>query len=248
MTVLVAIPYYRCADLIEEAVRSVLAQTYRDLVCIVGGDGEAPPVHLRDGRLVVVPFPTNRGAPFTQQAMLHGSPFAWYAPHGADDWTEPDYLERLMALDSPANGTDTLWIHRGKRPPYVYHSQSYAEFGVYSTALLRSVGGYGIDRRCGQDTLLYQQLLPNVQPVVFSSEPRYHKRMRHDSLTHSPRTGHGSAYRREVVAHNRRVAAHCDRLGYRDLARIRTYRASLAGRAFLAELEDRVALVAAALT
>ena len=178
MTVLVAIPYWRCADYIDAAVDAVLAQTYRDLVCLVAGDGEVPPVVRMDDRLAVVAFPTNLGAPATQQAMLLGSPFGWYAAHGADDWADPEYLERLMALGTPANGSRALWHEYPDRTVLVTGDTAHVEFGVFDTDLLRSLGGYGVDRRCGQDTLLYEDILPAFAPVAWCDEPAYHKRIR----------------------------------------------------------------------
>ena len=71
MTTLLAIPYWTtAAPYIDEAVASALAQTERDLVVMVAGDGVVPPLTVRDPRLVVVGLPTNEGAPATQQAML----------------------------------------------------------------------------------------------------------------------------------------------------------------------------------
>ena len=114
MTVLVAIPYWTtAAPYIDEAVASALAQTERDLVVMVAGDGVEPPVTVRDPRLVVVSFPTNEGAPATQQAMLLASPFEWYAPMGADDRLDPDYLEGLLAGSGKARSS---WVRlRGWR-------------------------------------------------------------------------------------------------------------------------------------
>ena len=248
MTVLVAIPYFRCEPYIDEAVGHVLAQTYTDLVCLVAGDGEVPVTKHRDDRLVLCAWHVNRGAPFTQQAMLLGSPFAWYAPHGADDWADPEYLERLMLRGAPAVGSRSLWFHyddgttvrRDNDPAYV-------EFGVFSRDLLRSVGGYGVDRVCGQDTLLFEQLVPHLVPMAWSDEPGYHKRMRDGSLTHNPDTGFGSAYRQEVVWHNAEVAAMCARIGFDDVATIRTYRETLVPIGLRDELQDRADDVARAL-
>lgn len=232
MTVLVAIPFYGCADYIEQAVRHVLAQTYRDLVCLVAGDGEMPPLTITDDRLAVVTFPDNRGAPFTQQAMLMGSPFEWYAPHGADDWTDPDYLSNLMAIDGPAKASGAVWWHYPE-PVLRHGDHAMVEFGVFDTDLLRSVGGYGADRRCGQDTLLFEDILPHFAPIKWNTIPGYHKRIREGSLTHDPATGFGSPYRAEVVEHNRAVAEQCAGYGW-DAERIRAFRAGL--------VEDRDAL------
>ena len=250
MTVLVAIPYYRDPEYIADAVTSVLRQTYQDLVCLVACDGEMPdaakgqPFEAGD-RLRVVWFPDNRGAPFTQQAMLYGSHHEWYAPMGADDWLDPEYIERLLSLGTSANASGEIW-HNDYEQSLV-HDRAHTEFGVFNADLLRSVGGYGIDRRCGQDTLLFEDILPHVSPIAYLDEPHYHKRLHAGSLTASPETGYGSPYRTEVVAHNRDVATRCAYpLGW-DPVMVRNYRASLVSPEDRAVLAERVELVKAAL-
>lgn len=251
MTTLVAIPYWRtAADYISEAVASVLAQTSRDLVCLVAGDGELPSLAHRDPRLVVVGFPSNEGAPATQQAMLLASPFRWYAPMGADDWIEPDYLEGLLALGGRANASWRLWHFDMEREWPVADSvgnPAHTEFGVFDTELLRSVGGYGASRRCGQDTLLYLQLLPYVTEIDRTYAPRYHKRIHDASLTHAPETTFGTPLRNEVFAHNAEVAETIVRWGFDDLAKIRAFREWLLGPRLREVMAERVAIVRAAL-
>jgi len=247
MTVLVAIPYFSAREYVKDAVDSVARQTYKDIVILIAGDGEEPPPrswpYLPDN-LRVVTFPDNRGAPFTQQAMLYGSHHEWYAPMGADDWLDPEYIERLLSLGTPANASGEIW-HNDYEQSLV-HDRAHTEFGVFNADLLRSVGGYGIDRRCGQDTLLFEDILPHVSPIAYLDEPRYHKRLHAGSLTASPETGYGSAYRTEVVAHNRDVATHCYPLGW-DPVMVRNYRASLVSPEDRAVLAERVELVKAAL-
>ena len=232
MTVLVAIPYWTtAAPYIDEAVASALAQTERDLVVMVAGDGVEPPVTVRDPRLVVVSFPTNEGAPATQQAMLLASPFEWYAPMGADDRLDPDYLEGLLAGSGKARSSWRLY-HFDDEREWVKEdfagNPAHTEFGIFDTDTLRSVGGYGVERRCGQDTLLYLGLLPHVTPIDRMPGPRYHKRLHGASLTHDEATGHGSAYRTEVITHNDAVMTTLVNWGFGDLARIRAFREWLA--------------------
>ena len=251
MTMLVAIPYWHTAEaFIDEAVASVLASRHDDLVCLVAGDGAAPPVTVRDERLRVVTFPTNEGAPATQQAMLLGSPFEWYAPMGADDRIDPSYLETLLALGGLANASWCLWQFDASSS---WTSRDYpgnpahTEFGVFDAELLRSVGGYGASRRCGQDTLLYLQLLPNLVEIRRTEMALYWKRDHPASLTHAPETTFGSPLRNEVFAHNAEVADTIARWGYGDLARIRQFREWLLGPELREVMAQRVEMVKAAL-
>ena len=250
MTVLVAIPYGpSAAPYIDEAVASVLRQTEDDLVCVVAGDGEPPPVRSADPRLVVVGFPTNEGAPLTLQTLLLASPFEWFAPMGADDWIDPDYLEGLLGCTGKARSAWRLW-HFDETTEWVKQdypgNPAHTEFGMFDAETLRSIGGYGGERRVGQDTLLYLQLLPFVTPVDRMPGPRYHKRIHAASLTHDEATGHGSDYRREVVEHNDAVASTIQNWGFADLERVRRFREWLA-RDQAAVLTERVAIVQDAL-
>jgi hypothetical protein len=247
MTVLVAIPYWGVpGPLIDKAVRHALAQTFQDTVVLVAGDGQRPPVTVRHDRLVVGTFPTNMGAPATQQAMILGSPFAWYAPHGADDWTEPGHIASLVALRRPtaAVGSGSIWYDIPGRTPQLFRSaRTYIEFGMFDTRLLRSIGGYNAAEPCGQDSVLISVLV-NTAGVRLTARPTYHKLHRDDSLTHHPDTRGGSPLRTGVRLRNREALAHCAAIGWRNRAAIRAYRESLVPAAIQTQLEDRAALVA----
>ena len=251
MTVLVAIPYYQAKAYIRKAVETALAQTHRDLVVMVAGDGDDPRPYLKDihdPRLRVVSFPGNGGAPHIQQAMLLASPHEWYAAWGADDWGEPDYIERLLALGGDANATKAFWLHQANGKVVRRDDYIHGEYGVHRTEMLRSLGGYGIDRRCSQDSLLYTLLLPHITEIRWSDHPAFHKIRRRGSLT-DPRspTGRRSPYRVEVSKRNDRIRKHCIELGFDDLAAIREYRNSLVAQELLDSLAGRVRVCRAAL-
>lgn len=220
MTIAVAMPYYGCPELLERAVASVLQQTVRDLVLVVVGDGETPPVKSKDGRLVVLTIPNNRGPYFAQQVVLGASPFPFYAPHAADDWSEPDHLERLVAIGGSAVITGAVWFHAGTRTNL--HLAPY-EVGLFATDRLRRIGGHNPAERIGQDTLL-MRLLRLTGPVRQSHHPTYHRVRRRGSLTTDPTTGHGSRARNEMRARNRAVYRKAREL--RDPDKIREWRES----------------------
>lgn len=245
MTVLIAIPYYGVdAELVDKAARHALAQTVAETVVLIAGDGQTPPVSVRDDRLVVGTFPTNRGAPHTQQAMLLGSPFGWYAPHGADDWIDRDHIASLFALRKPTGmtGSSRIFYHQGSTVTQMHSRRTYIEFGVFDTLQLRSIGGYNAAEPCGQDSVMISVMVATVG-VAMTQRPTYHKLHRADSLTHHPATRGGSALRTGVRNRNRAVLAGCERIGWKDRTAIRAYRDSLVPADVRAELEDRAALV-----
>lgn len=246
MTVLVAIPYYHDGEWIKDAVDSVARQSYGDVVILVAGDGEEPPPRswpYLPENLRTVTFPTNEGVGLTLQAMLLGSRHEWFAPMGADDWIDPEYLERLLSLGGPANASGEIWHNDFEQS--LVHDRAHTEFGVFNADLLRSVGGYGV-KRCGQDTLLYEDILPHFTSVRYLDEPHYHKRLHAGSLTSSPETGYGSEYRTNVVWHNKDVTLRCAQMGW-DPVMTRTFRDSLVPENLRPVLAERVELVKAAL-
>lgn len=243
MTTLIAIPYFGVPpELIDKAVVHAVAQK-ADVVVLVAGDGQKPPVSVRHDRLVVGTFPTNLGAPCTQQAMILGSPFPWYAPHGADDWIEPNHVSSLLALGAPVNGSGAIWYHEPRRTQVFRSSRTYIEFGVIDTALLRSIGGYNAAEPCGQDSVLIS-ILVRTAVVRLSRVPSYHKLHREDSLTHHPATRGGSELRTGVRLRNRAVLADLERIGWRNRSQIKAYRDGLMPPEIVSALEDRAALVA----
>jgi glycosyltransferase involved in cell wall biosynthesis len=223
MTVLVTVPYFGCPDLVEKAVRSILAQTERDIAVLVIGDGEAPPVRIRDNRLEVVTLRENRGPYYCQQVALTANPFGWYTPVGADDYLAPDHIERLLAVGSDLVLTGAVWFHPMAGAVSI-HRGNY-EVGLFRNERMLAIGGHNSTERVGQDSLLIH-LLKLVYPDVRATDrPTYHRVKRAGSLMTSPLTGKGTPYRNDVRRRNRLVYAECGRL--RDIAAIRRYRDSL---------------------
>lgn len=228
MTVLIAIPVGPdiTSELLDRAVKHALAQTHKDLVVLAAGDGCDPPVTIRDDRLVVGKFPTNHGVAFTQQAMLLGSPFRWYAPHGADDWIEPNHVASLVALRAPINGSGRIWYHDAKGRKQVLASpRTWVEFGVFDAETTRSVGGYNPAEPFGQDSVLISVLLRS-QRVAIAHRPTYHKQWRAESLTQAADTGGRSEARTAVRVRNRAVLQECARLRWRT-GEVRRYRQTI---------------------
>jgi hypothetical protein len=178
--------------------------------------------------------------------MILGSPFEWYAPHGADDWVDPNHVESLLALRAPINGSGVIWYH-DKRIHIYRSSRTYIEFGVLDTQLLRDIGGYNAAEPCGQDSVVIS-ILTSTATFRLSRRPTYHKVFRADSLTHHPDTRGGSPLRTGVRLRNRAVLGECQKLGWKNRAAIRAYRDSLVPADLRTRLEDRAALVAGWLT
>lgn len=247
-TILVCIPYWRTPEYIERAVRSVLAQTYRDFVCVVVGDGERPPINWTHDKLVTFTYPTNRGAYFAQDVAIWASPFDWYAPVASDDWLDPDHLERLVAAQAD-QACGALWAHGDSErfcgPANDDHRacrgvlmEKAYEVGLYRVERYREIGAHNPAERIGQDTLTLH-LMRLVAPVGASTVPTYNRRFRPGSLSTDPATDARSPARRAMRVRNRQILAECARR--RSPERIRAYRESLVSAALRNELAERSA-------
>jgi glycosyltransferase involved in cell wall biosynthesis/predicted O-methyltransferase YrrM len=251
--VTVSVPYFRCREYLATAVESLLAQTHRDLTVVVVNDGdpESPwPLlaHLDDPRLVRFDLDRNRGRYFADAVVLAATGSPWFAPHDADDWSEPErlatLLRRLRETHAAAVFGGYLEHQAGWRAPRPVCADLMREplaaqlthramhFGLYDVAALRATGGYYAGFRVGFDTLLVN-LMQMTGPVAFVDRPLYHRRIRPGSLTSASATGMHSAHRREVKARLARMYAEA----------LPHHRAHLAGEIDRAELRQRVQLI-----
>jgi len=237
VTVTVAMPYYGAAQYVERAVRSVLAQTYRDFRLVIVGDGEDVPII--DERVTVYRLPENRGTYFALQLILEASPDAWHAPIGADDWLGPTHLEELVALRKTAVAMATCWIHQDDKPPMVQSiGREGWHVGIFAADRLRAIGGYDPSARVSQDTHVLKLLDDHGGYYRHRSEnPTYHIRRRPDSLTTAVRTGMRSTFRAKARARDSMIRARCRKL---DVAGVRAYRASQVPPQLRAELDYHV--------
>lgn len=236
MTITVSMPFYGAPELVERAVRSVLAQTHRDLHLIVVGDGQEPPLgRIRDSRLDVHTLRENHGAYFAHQLVLLANPHAWWSPHDADDWTDHDHLERLAAKRGTATVAGAIWFH--DRTGTVRRHEATYWIGLYGTERLRSFGGFNAGERVGQDSLTLHMLRLSGA-VNRATVPTYHRMKREGSLTTAQATGLRSPYRQAVRSRNRNIVRVCKSLP--DLAAVRAYRERLMPKAVREAMGEEV--------
>ena len=241
-------PWYGAPELLERAVRSVLAQTYTDLRLVVMGDGAEPPLAVRDPRLVVVTLSTNRGPYFAHQALLLASDDEWFAVHDADDWSSSTHITKLMATGHDAAVPGSLCFHRAGAPRAGRGDGGIQEgrrigwhTGIFRTERLRSIGGYEADCRLSQDTHMLRILERTGRLTRRRGDPTYHRWKRPGSLTTAKTTGLKSQARFDARQQNRNRLAVC--LQLRRPEAIREYRESLLKpglRAALAEETERL--------
>lgn len=208
----VAVPYYRCPTLLPRAVGSLLDQTYGALRVVVVADGDEVPDLPADPRLTVYQLPANRGTYFATAVALAASESGWFSIHAADDWSEPDRFERLMAVSDGVeavfggsvqhNGSivsqRAVRFQRGGRRPR--HVGSIAT-GVYRVEALHRLGWWSHPEfRVAYDSMMVNLVLRHLRWRHLADEFGYHRVVRGDSLTRSTATGLSSEYRAAASA------------------------------------------------
>jgi len=250
VTVTVAMPWYGAPELLGRAVRSVLAQTYGDLVLVVVADGEPITGSLLnelagvDERCILFALETNRGPYFAQEVVLEATSSEWYAVVGADDWIEPDHVERLLAAMDARRAAvpGSVWWEEEGRDPFVHEGRY--EVGVYDPERLRAIGGFNVAERIGQDTLTLKLLdLTGGMVVDLASPPTYHRVRRPGSLTTSPETGFRTRARNEMRRRNRTVFYEAQALTPGKLETLASWRRRQMPR----DLRDEASMYAASL-
>ena len=100
----VVIPVYNTKEYLETCVRSVTAQTYRDLEILLIDDGSADGsgelcdrLANEDPRIVVIHQP-NAGVSTARNRALSIAHGDWFSFVDSDDWLEPDMYEQMLAL------------------------------------------------------------------------------------------------------------------------------------------------------
>lgn len=210
MTLTVAMPYFGAPGLVGKAARSILEQTHHDLRLIIIGDGEHPSLSVSDPRLVVYTLPENRGTYFAQAVALAACDTEWFSIHAADDWSEPDRFSRLLAhgdeVDAVFGGSvqhsgqhqrirPTRFDQAGDRPRHVGSVAT----GIYRTEAVKSLGWWSHPEfRVAYDSMMVNLVIRHLRWVHVPDEFGYHRVIRADSLTRSPRTGLHSRYRLEA--------------------------------------------------
>ena len=227
--VTVSIPHRGDGSLLRVAVESVLAQTHRDLTCVVVLDGDdfsgEAIADLDDERLCVHRLAASHGRYFADQVVLDATSSTYFLVQDSDDWSDPTRLARLLA-ELELTGADVCVsdaVHhdrrrgterrRRQRWPRLHdpvgsslvHRAGHQ--GLYRTDMLRSIGGWYAGWRIGYDTSILNLVLLAGGRIVSVDEPLYHRSIRDASLSTSPTTGWNTPERRKVVAELRRFHA-----------------------------------------
>lgn len=132
----VIIPTYNRAALLQEAIDSVLAQTYRDYELLVVDDGSTDQTRRlveSCGARVRYLFQANRGVSSARNLGIASSSGAYLAFLDSDDLWLPQKLEQQMQMlehapQIPLCHTEEIWIRRGVR---IYPKKKHKKYAGY---------------------------------------------------------------------------------------------------------------------
>jgi glycosyltransferase involved in cell wall biosynthesis len=112
----VAIPAYNAERSISRALDSAAAQTFKDFEMLVVDDGSQDATKsvveqcaARDGRVVLASHEANQGVSAARKTCVENARGKYIFWLDADDWIEPDALERLLSL-AEGGGADMVFF------------------------------------------------------------------------------------------------------------------------------------------
>lgn len=203
----VIMPAFNAAPFIATALRSLLAQTWRNLEILVVDDCSSDDtaaivtaLAATDERVRLIRQAQNRGAYAARNAALPHASGDFITNHDSDDWSHPQRLERLadVLMAEPARmGVMAHWA----RADSALHFQRWRMEGglihptvstlMFRREVLERLGGWD-EVRVGADTELWQRIkaLYGAEAVseVLPGVPLAFARQLPESLTSAPAT------------------------------------------------------------
>lgn len=210
-TVAVSIPVHRPPKSLRWTVRSLLRQSYRDMLIVLVADGDDQDLEgvdgIRDSRLVRFATRTNGGPYRIHDIVRRATSTPFFTVHDADDFSLPGRLTELVdgaAIHGAAFSPQ--WVLARSRHPITTRAAKLAttpppslryqahHSGVFTRDRIDRVG-YLASARVGFDALLVS-LMGMTGPVWASECRSYVRIMRSTGLTSDARTGRTSELRR----------------------------------------------------
>ena len=210
MKISIVMTAYNMEQYIEEAMRSCLNQTYKDIELIVVEDCStdntlsiAQTIANGDERVVIVRHEKNLGAGMGRRDGINAATGDYFITVDADDWLDADFIESL-ADRAKASGADIvsggITIERGEG---YWEKTCYGDVVCTGLDKVKKFWGEKVvfmnnkiirtsfrekiqycHRRFIEDTPTIIPMLHMANQVDYVSNTGYHYRMQNDSLTH----------------------------------------------------------------
>jgi ABC-type polysaccharide/polyol phosphate transport system ATPase subunit/glycosyltransferase involved in cell wall biosynthesis len=198
----VIVPCYNLGEYLDEAVQSVLDQTFQDFEIIVVNDGSTDPETNRlladyDRPNTRVITTENRGLPSARNLAIEHATGEYICALDADDKLEPTYLDKAVRIldQDPSIAFVSSWIRAFGDEDWVWKQarcdlpQLLAECTVNGAALVRrsallAVGGYDVTMKTGdEDWDLWITLAERGYRGTIIPEVLFHYRRRAGSMS-----------------------------------------------------------------
>mgnify|MGYP001577293983 CR=1 FL=1 len=169
-SVSIIMPVYNAGALLDRAIKSVFAQTFRDFELVIVDDGSTDAATrrrldgLRGQPNVRVHTQANRGPSHARNFAIADAHGHYICPLDADDWLHPRFLEKTaQALDtSPSHAIAHTWVRKVGDHTGVWRTGPFelpvllARCTLHVTALYRrqvwmTVGGYDAQFKDGAE-------------------------------------------------------------------------------------------------
>lgn len=221
--VTVSIPQFGCEQYIERAVTSILTQTHKNLTVVVVNDGDKDfrwkeLSHIDDSRLIRFDLSSNQGRYFADQVVLEATTDKYLLIQDADDFSEPERVEKLLdqIKKDSSNGAVSItrmyatsdypvpvsykdWFPERNEPPGEKFINRLGHYGLFEIRSLKDIGGYFGGFRISYDRLVMNLMLMTGK-ISFVKEPLYNYCRRHGSLTLDSTTDMHSNARQEALS------------------------------------------------
>jgi glycosyltransferase involved in cell wall biosynthesis len=208
VTVLMAV-YDPPLEMLDQALESILCQTFTDFEFLIVDDGSRSPVvrgllaqRARYDRRIRIAGEPHRGLTSSLNRGLTLARGTWIARQDADDWSEPARLERQMEYIEAHPDTGVLgtgaWTHQQDGRPLwplrlpTAHADILAQLPrgnpfvhgsvIFPRAAAVSAGGYREEFRCSQDYDFLWRLAEQGSAANLA-EPLYHYRYTRGSVS-----------------------------------------------------------------
>lgn len=193
---------YNCGAYIQDAVISVLKQTFQDYEIVVIDDGstdntkELLTPYLRDEKIRYF-YQKNKGVPGARNTgirLARGTYILWL---DADDELAPTAIQKLVESAKSHNAqwviSDICRVENGigkvqravlpSQNPFMDTLKSMAYFRFYTKEILQNIGMYDEKQKYYEDLELYIRLSAKKPPYSYVDEPLYVYKIRKHSMT-----------------------------------------------------------------
>lgn len=205
----IVMPAYNASDFIDEAIASIVVQSFKDWELIIVDDGSSDATHeiatrwsRKDSRIRVL-SQDNAGASAARNTGLENARATWITFIDSDDWVHKDYLRKLMrplkrkpldaafciAVDVVSDGSFAKhWIPAPKDslfPVFATDCPIAVHSGIFRRSLIQDIGGWDRNLSTCEDWDLWIRFARTTDRVENIKENLAFIRLRTGSLSRS---------------------------------------------------------------